>query len=125
METKKEIKVIRPSGVELITGDKGWSVKPLISRKYANSDNMWIAWVEFEPKGSHDWHVHEDHDEALIVINGEITFSYTKNGQTIKEILNEGDAAFVPMGMEHKWENGEQPLTAIVGKTPSPPGAGR
>ena len=125
MAKKREIKVVHPATIETITGDVGWSVKPMISRKYAGSDKMWVAWVEFEANGKHDWHVHKKHDEALVVVDGEVDFFYKRGVEVIHERLKRGDGAFVPMSLRHKWENTGQPLTAIVAKAPSPPGAGR
>jgi len=122
---KKEIKVIHSPDVEQIVGEIGWSVKPLISRKYANSNKIWMAWANFEPNGKHDWHTHEKEDEAIVVISGEVTFYYKRGRETIKEKLNKGDAAFVPMKLEHKWENSAKPTVFVVGKAPSPRGAGR
>jgi len=122
---EKGIKVVRSSDPELLTGEVGWSVKPLISNKYANSEKIWMGWVNFEPNGKHDWHTHEEEDEALIVIAGEIAFYYKRGDKVIEEKLKEGDAAFVPMKLEHKFENSAKPLIAIVGKAPSPSGAGR
>jgi len=121
---EKEIKVIHPTDVEPVIGEVGWKVIPSVSRLYANSDRIWLAWVYFDPKGSHDWHTHKEHDEAFFVVSGEIDFYYKQNGQIVKETLKDGDAAFVPMGLEHKWQNGGKPLKGIVAKSPAPPGAG-
>ncbi len=49
-------------------------------------------------KGEFDWHLHENEDEMFLVIEGELLLKYRDR----EEVLQKGEMAIVPKGVEHK-----------------------
>jgi mannose-6-phosphate isomerase-like protein (cupin superfamily) len=53
--------------------------------------------------GEHIWHVHDDTDEFLLVLDGEFHVAMrNSDGHESTVVLREGDTFVVPRGTEHK-----------------------
>jgi uncharacterized cupin superfamily protein len=65
-------------------------------------------------------HVHHAHEEAFVVLAGEITFDVVVDGRARGEVVGAGGAVTVPRGAAHGFRNaGAEPARCLVVFTPA------
>ena len=96
----------------------GWSFKNLVT-KDVGSNNVYVAWIHFDPAGGHDYHAHSS-DEIIHLLEGEVQFTFSsKSGADERSMMKKGDSAFVPAGTPHSvWNTGNVQCEFIVIKCP-------
>ncbi|MCL4459890.1 MAG: cupin domain-containing protein [Chloroflexi bacterium] len=103
--------------VEWYYGEGNWQEKVVVSPELG-AGKLSVAYVIFGSGGStHDYHVHEDLDEAVIVVDGVLdAFKQSSEGE-IRVPLKRGDVFFTPRGTPHRFANPYlEPATAIAAK---------
>lgn len=93
--------------------DEYWSQRTLAE---ANGTLVKVA----KGTGSTRWHVHEDQDEAFILIDGELTVQL----RTEDVRLDPGDVFVVPSGVEHCPISDSEARFIILGTTVTSTAAG-
>jgi mannose-6-phosphate isomerase-like protein (cupin superfamily) len=115
---KKDASVVRFESPVNQGSQKGWSFKNLVT-KDIGSDKLYLAWIDFDRGGGHDYHAHSC-DEVIHMLEGTAQFTYySKRANDVKNVLRKGDVAFIPAGVPHSfWNIGDGNCRFIVIKSP-------
>lgn len=118
---KKDVKVIRtqdvpaviPQGISPIP--EGFRVRRLVTRSRTGSEKLMLGVTHIDPscKG-YNWSF-KDKDEVYYILRGRITLRY--EGKRVD--AQEGDAVYLPSGLEYHLDNaGTESATLVYVLTP-------
>ena len=96
-----------------------WSCSNLLTRD--NGSHLYVAQVDLEPGGGHDYHAHVCVEFAYMIA-GEAQFVYrSTEDRDVCEVLKAGDAAYFPSGTPHSaWNISGKPCKLLVIKLEPP-----
>ena len=78
----------------------GLAYAPGISAESVGSKRLWLGQVVIPPGGRTKAHVHQHHDTAILMLDGEIHM-YTGDGLAMSEVAQRGDYIFIPADCPH------------------------
>jgi quercetin dioxygenase-like cupin family protein len=102
-----------------VTEGPTWRCANLLTRD--GGSHMYVAQVDLEPGGGHDYHAHMCVEFAY-VIAGEAQFVYrSKEEKDVCRILKAGDVAYFPAGTPHSaWNTSGKPCKLLIIKENPP-----
>lgn len=116
VETTRECVVIRPE--KGIAGKQGLEYLPGISAETAGARRLCLQSTTMPPAGRTRAHLHEDHESAIYVVEGEVVLWY---GPNLEQRLEgkAGDFFYVPPGVPHVALNASdsEPVEAVIART--------
>lgn len=87
----------------------------LLKRGQFGSQNLAVTWVDCEPGGEQQMHVHETEEQVYIIVGGQ---GLMKTGDETQEVST-GTLIFVPPGTAHAIRNtGDDTLTFVSAASP-------
>lgn len=87
----------------------------LLKRGQFGSQNLAVTWVDCEPGGEQQMHVHETEEQVYIIVCGQ---GLMKTGDETQEVST-GTLIFVPPGTAHAIRNtGDDTLTFVSAASP-------
>lgn len=108
--------VVRPSGT--YAGKQGFNYFEGISTQSVGASGLCMHLLTIPPGGRAKAHLHEAHETAIYVLNGEAEMWY---GDGLREHLTvrSGEFLYIPAGMPHLPANPSQsePCTAVLART--------
>lgn len=115
----KEVRVLAiedaPAVMPLQCTVNGFRVRRVITKKQAGSENLMLGISYIDPGcEGYKW-TFEDKDEVYYIAKGKITLHYDR-----KEVhAEEGDAVFLPAGLEYQLDNaGTEPVMIVYVLSP-------
>ncbi len=113
--TAPTCRVIRPAGV--YEGKQALTYFAGISAENTGSRGLCLHMLTIQPGQRARAHLHEAHETALYVLNGEAGMWY---GEGLSEhlIVRAGEYLYIPAGVPHlPYNAGSEPATAILART--------
>lgn len=112
----KRAKVIRTSSSYI--GKQGPSYAGGVSAESAGSEHLWLGRVEVPPHGRTKAHLHERHETAIYVVEGECEV-YTGANLSEHEVVRAGEYVYIPQSVPHVAVNrsGTMPMVAMIART--------
>lgn len=87
----------------------------LLKKGQFGSQNLVVTWVDCEPGGEQQMHVHESEEQVYIIVRGT---GLMKTGEEIREV-SAGTLIFVPPGTPHAIRNAaDDTLTFVSAASP-------
>lgn len=109
-------KVIRPAGT--YDGKQGFSYFEGISAQSVGSQGICMHFLSIPPGGRAQAHLHENHETAIYVLQGEAEMWY---GENLSEhlVVKAGEFLYIPAGMPHLPANlsPTEPCVAVLART--------
>jgi uncharacterized RmlC-like cupin family protein len=109
-------KVIRPAGT--YDGKQGFSYFEGISAQSVGSQGICMHFLSIPPGGRAQAHLHENHETAIYVLQGEAEMWY---GENLSEhlVVKAGEFLYIPAGMPHLPANFSptEPCVAVLART--------
>jgi len=99
-------------------GKQGPTYAGGISAESSGSEHLWLGRVEIPPSGRTKAHLHERHESAIYVLEGECDV-YTGPDLSEHEVLAAREYVYIPQGVAHVAVNrsATKPLIAIIART--------
>lgn len=112
----KQAVVIR--GSSSYKGKQGPKYTGGVSAESSGSEHLWLGRVEIPPGGRTKAHLHDQHESAIYVFEGECDM-YTGADLSEHEVLGTGEYVYIPQGVPHVAVNrsATKPLVAIIART--------
>ena len=118
--SKKQV-ILHPHQVETIVTD--WTTaKVMCGPKVNGSEEMGAVALFFEPGHGHSRHIHDDADQIIYVISGQVEHvAELADGTSVTEKVGAGSLIYIPKGSYHSTFNtGWEPMRVLA--VFSPPG---
>jgi uncharacterized RmlC-like cupin family protein len=109
-------KIIRPA--KTYDGKQGFSYFEGISAQSTGSQHICMHFLSIPPGGKANAHLHENHETAIYVLEGEAEMWYGENlSQHL--VVKAGEFLYIPAGMPHLPANMSQssPCVAVLART--------
>ena len=98
-------------------GKQGPAYAGGVSAESAGSKHLWMGRVTIPPGGRTKAHIHEHHDTAIHLLDGEVDL-WTGADLADRDVLRAGEYVFIPADCPHVAVNrSEQPATAVIART--------
>ncbi len=112
----KRVMVIR--GSSNYVGKLGPTYAGGVSAESAGSDHLWLGRVEVPPGGRTKAHLHEHHESAIYVLEGECDID-TGADLSDHEVLGVGEYVYIPQSVPGVVVNrsATKPLVAVIART--------
>ena len=113
--TKRAV-IVRSSSAYV--GKQGPTYAGGVSAESTGSEHLWLGRVEIPPGGRTKAHLHERHETAIYVLDGECDV-YTGADLSAREVLGAREYVYIPQGVPHVAVNrsATKPLVAIIART--------
>jgi oxalate decarboxylase len=100
-----------------LVNNKGGKLWLVDSSKFPISKTVTGAVLELEPGALRELHWHPNADEWQYVLEGKMSMTmFGSHGRYRTEVLDKGDAGYIPQGYGHSIENvGDQPCRVLIG----------
>jgi uncharacterized RmlC-like cupin family protein len=115
-QTERHCLAIKPGG--LSESKQGHHVFEGISAQSAGSRGLCMHVIEIPPGGRARAHLHEDHESAIYMAQGEVVCWYGDRLQH-RFTVSRGEMAYIPAGVPHLPINASdhEPVTCIIART--------
>jgi uncharacterized RmlC-like cupin family protein len=116
MRTEPQCRIVRPG--EGYEGKQGLSYGAGVSAESAGASGLCLHTVVVPPGGRAKAHLHEHHESAIYMIDGECELWWGE-GLAHHELVHPGDFVYIPAGVPHLPANRSStvPMTAVVART--------
>lgn len=114
-KTKLTCKIIQPGGS--YEGKQAFTYFTGISAENTGSQGICMHTLTIPPGGRAKAHMHEAHETAIYVLEGETGMWYGKNLEE-HMVIKAGEFLYIPAGMPHlPYNSGDVPATAVLART--------
>ena len=114
--TKPTCRILRP-GADAYAGKQGFTYTAGVSAETTGSRGLCMHLLTIQPGDRAKAHMHESHETAIYVIQGE---AHTWYGAELEEhvVVRAGEFFYIPAGMPHLPANlSDRPCTAVIART--------
>ena len=107
-----------PRATEQFHGKQGLDYSGAISAESSNAKGICMHIVNFPPGAKANAHLHEDHETAIYMLDGEVGMWYGDNLEH-HLVAKSGDFVFIPAGIPHLPYNvsDTEPGRAVLART--------
>ena len=113
--TKPTCKLFRAG--ETYAGKQGFSYAGGISAESAGASGVCMVLLTIQPGDRAKAHMHEGHETAIYVIEGESVMWYGERLEN-RMVVGKGDMLYIPAGMPHLPANvSDKPCVAVIART--------
>jgi uncharacterized RmlC-like cupin family protein len=115
MESQQGCRIVRPGGG--YDGKQGLTYSSGVSAESAGSRQLCLHTLVIPPGGRAKAHLHENHESAIYVVEGEGEM-WSGENLAQHDLVSAGDFIYIPAGVPHLPGNpGSAPVTVVVART--------
>jgi uncharacterized RmlC-like cupin family protein len=110
-------KAVIVRGASMYEGKQGPTYAGGVSAESTGSKHLWLGRATIPPGGRTKAHIHEQHDTAIHILEGEADL-YTGDGLDHHDVVRAGEYIYIPANCPHVAVNrSDRPMVAVIART--------